>query len=268
MRLLEARAADPMSMREAIRQLEFQAGATFAAEAALEIRAGLELARDQADVLGTIVMDPRSGPGRTWGDRLAALHLARLAAKAPPEALASNFLHHGILPELPDLLAGHPVSVISCRDLKPVIERSWRVDDVAVYQVPSAHATREVDGGYETAMHDVPIWPDAHHRICSELSVRERGEVFLVGAGVFGKDLCIRIRGLGGIALDMGAALDHIAGKLTREPVQWMHDLHTDGLPAAEIAARVQDRYGTRADPDRITEFLDAVSRYVGAADT
>ena len=41
---------------------------------------------------------------------------------------------------------------------------------------------------------------------------------FLVGAGIFGKDLCIRIRELGGIALDMGSCLDLMAGKVTRGP--------------------------------------------------
>lgn len=50
-------------------------------------------------------------------------------------------------------------------------------------------------------MHGVRIWPDVHVRLRSELTVREPGEVFLVGAGVFGKDLCVRVRDRGGASL-------------------------------------------------------------------
>jgi hypothetical protein len=39
----------------------------------------------------------------------------------------------------------------------------WGLEDVAVYQVPSQHSARDVDGAYERAM-QVPIWPDAHDR--------------------------------------------------------------------------------------------------------
>jgi hypothetical protein len=62
----------------------------------------------------------------------------------------------------------------------------------------------------------VPIWPDFYRRLEEEIEVREQGEVFLVGAGLFGKSLCVRIRERGGIALDMGSTLDGIAGKVTR----------------------------------------------------
>jgi hypothetical protein len=48
------------------------------------------------------------------------------------------------------------------------------------------------------------------------LAVRSRGEVFLVGAGLFAKHLCITIRDQGGIAIDIGSSLDAMAGKTTR----------------------------------------------------
>jgi len=262
-RLLEAGAGDDESMRAAMEQLERDAGGGFAPATALDVKATLAHARDRADVLGILVIDPLSAGQMTWTKRLANLHAERLAAGNPPEALARNALHHEILAELPEILAGRPVSVISCRDVKPVIEARWGLDDVAIYQVPSHHASREFDGAYEAALHDVPIWPDAHERVRAELTVREPGEVFLVGAGLFGKDLCVLARERGAIAIDMGAALDHVAGKVTREPMRQMLELHEGGAPAAAIAARMEERYGVQLEADTVMEFVDTVSLYV-----
>jgi hypothetical protein len=181
----------------------------------------------------------------------------------PAAALASCYLNHEILAALPALLAKRRVSVISCRDVKPVVEEMWDLDDVAVYQMPSHYGVRNVDGAYEAAMHDVPIWPDAHHRVRSELTVRERGEVFLVGAGLFGKDLCIDVRDRGGIALDMGSALDHIAGKLPRDVMRSVFELHAAGMPACDISDYLRAHFGVQVDHERVREFNDTVSPYI-----
>jgi hypothetical protein len=248
-RLLKADAANASSMRLANDQLQGETGRKFSQEEILDIRGALEHARDQADVLGTLP--------------LTALQAERVAAGKPAAVLASSLLHHEILAELPRLVSGRQVSVISCRDVKPVIEDGWGLDDVAVYQIPSQYRTRDVDGAYEAALYDVSIWPDAHDRVRSELTVRERGEVFLVAAGLFGKDLCIDIRSQGGIALDMGSTLDHIAGKLTRNPMRRMFELHAEGVPVPEIAEFLQERFGARVDHDRIREFVTSVSPYL-----
>ena len=84
--------------------------------------------------------------------------------------------------------------------------------------MPSQYVMRTVDDEYERALHGIPIWPDVVDRIRDELEVRQRGEVFLVGAGLFGKELCIRVRERGGIALDLGSCLDGMADKVTRGP--------------------------------------------------
>jgi hypothetical protein len=143
------------------------------------------------------------------------------------------------------------------------LESRWGLEDVAVYRVPSQGGTRHFDGAYEAAMHNVSIWPQGHDRVAAELEVRERGEVFLVGAGLFGKDLCVRIRELGGIALDMGSVLDHIAGKLTRGDVQFVMELHANETPPAEIAVRIRERFDVEVSARDVEAQIDAVAPYL-----
>lgn len=262
-RLLKAATNDTESMQAAYIQLKRETGRAFSAEAVLEIRAALEHARDGADVLGVLAGGALPESLRIWNSRLLVPSAARVETGKPPPALAYCQLNHEILAELPQLLTGHRVSVISCRDVKPIIEDGWGLDDVGVYQIPSQFMVRGVDDAYEAVLHDVPIWPDIHHRICSELTVREPGEVFLVGAGMFGKDLCIRIRDQGGIGLDMGSALDHIAGKFTRPAMAEMLELHAGGMSTPDIAAYLHSRYHAQIDHGRIMTFIDAVSRYL-----
>jgi hypothetical protein len=256
--LLTAERDDPRSMERAIRKLEKETGLTFCPEAVLEVKALVALAYDGADVIGIQPNENFSDEGKFWIDRLASLYAERVAAGRRPAALASQLLAGQILDMLPQLVTGRRVSVISCRNVKPVLESHWGLEDVAVYQVPSQHMVRDVDGDYEAALHHVPIWPDAHARIRADLTVRERGEVFLVGAGLFGKDLCIRIRDQGGIALDLGSTLDRIAGKVTRGPQRRALDLYASGMSVADIASDFEHVYGVQVDPGRILEVIDA----------
>lgn len=261
--LLEAAADNAKSMQAAKTHVKGQTGLMPSSDTVLEIKAALEHAHNEADVLGVLAHDLRTG--RRWipADRLDAMCCARITAGRPPAALAGSLLNHAILAELPGLLGNRPLSVISCRDVRPVIEDQWKLDDVAVFQVPSQYRTRRVDGTYEATMYDISIWPNVHDRIRSELSVRERGEVFLVGAGLFGKDLCIQIRDQGGIALDMGSALDHIAGKVTRGAMRLVFDLYEDGLPIPDIATKLENRLDAPVDRDQLRDFIDTVSRYM-----
>lgn len=255
--LLEADPDDADSMRVAIRKLKRQAAGSFASEDVLDVKANVSLAFDEADVLGILPDDNFSEKWKMWMARLAAHYAERRAKGRPAEALACCLLNHDIVDALPEMLAGRRVSAISCRDIKPVLEAEWGLDNVAVYQVPSQHAVRDVDGPYEAALHGVPMWPDAHAHLQADLTVRARGEVFLVGAGVFGKDLCIRIRERGGIALDMGSALDRIAGKITRGPKRRALELRAGGMSVEEIAADFRRTYGVSVDHDRIAKIVD-----------
>jgi hypothetical protein len=269
LRVLATRADDAKSLAEAGKLIAQQSGRRFSPEEILALRTALERAHDGADVIGALGSGTAL-PGSwlaarraTWKSQLATLQARRVASGRPAAALASDRLNHEILPELPKLLAGRSVSVVSCRDVKPVLEDMWGVVDVAVYQVPSQGGMRHLDGAYEAAMHDVPIWPEAHDRLTAELSVRESGEVFLIGAGLFGKDLCVRIRRLGGIALDMGSVLDHIAGKMTRGDVQFLMELRANEMPLAEIAVRMRDRFEVEISQEAVAAQIDALSAYL-----
>lgn len=257
-RLLDADAGDSGSLARANGQLRKQTGRDYPRDAVLEVKAAVEHAYREADVLGIHDAVPVLSDDNDT-HVLAARYRERVAAGRPP-AVADAKVNHALLGALPDLLAGRRVSVISCRDVRPIMESQWGLEDVAVHQVPSQHVCRDLDGAYEAAMHGAAIWPDVHHRIASDLTVREPGEVFLIGAGVFGKDLCIRVRERGGIALDMGAALDHMTGKLTRVAMRQIMELHAAGASVPEIATSIGR---PPADHDGIAKFIDIVSRYV-----
>jgi hypothetical protein len=252
--LLEANPDDVESMRIATTKLAQQTGLQLSSGEVLELGRAIREAYDRADVLGILfgheLVEERM-------NRLTSLYAERVAAGREPAALANCLLNHDVFDALPAILAGRRVSAISCRDVKPVLEADWQLADVATYQVPSQHSARDVDGAYEAALHDVPIWPDAHDRVLSEIAVRERGEVFLVGAGVSGKDLCIRIRDMGGVALDLGSALDRMVGKITRGPRRRVLLLHAQGKSVPEIADHLRDRYGVEPDVRKIRELTE-----------
>lgn len=251
--------ADPdggESMAVAARKLENETGRAFSAAEVLEVKGMVKYAFDRADVLGMRFDEGLLDAHKEWTKRLASIYCEARAEGRPPAGLAHPMLNYQILASLPEMLAGRRVSVITCRDVRPVLENEWGLDDLVVYQVPSEHKVRRVDGEYECALHDVPIWPDVHARVSAELAVRERAEVFLIGAGVFGKDLCIQVRDEGGIALDMGSALDQVVGRITRGPEWRILDLHARGTPVGEIAAILEQFYKTPVQSSEIADVI------------
>lgn len=64
-----------------------------------------------------------------------------------------------------------------------------------------------------------PHYPDAFLRICDRLNRPASGKVFLVGAGLAGKEYLKIIKDNGGVALDLGALLDAWDGRATRPQV-------------------------------------------------
>ena len=256
--LLDADPDEEESMATILKALRRETGLSFAVADVLELQALVASAFAEADVLG-IRFNPRFlSEQQAWLRKLVARYEEQVVAGRRPVALASCLLGHDSVEALPGLLAGRRVSAVSCRDLAPVLEDEWGAREVVVYQMPSQAAVRDVDGEFEAAMHGVPIWPDAHSRVREELTVRERGEVFLVGAGLFAKDLCILIRERGGIAVDMGSALDPIAGKVTRGPKRRVLELHMKGVSDADVAARLQRLYDLDMDPE---EGIEAVRK-------
>jgi hypothetical protein len=216
-RLLAADPADPLSERVAIRKLRRQTGLNFSPEEMFKVKALVMNAFDEADVLGFRISPSFPDEHREWGERIAEIYADRVALGKKPAYLAHCLLNNDLYNALPTLLKEQrQLSVVSCRDIRSTLEVDYGATDVVVYQLPSQHAVRDVDGAYEAPLHDVPIWPNFYRELRASLTVRRRGEIYLVGAGLFGKELCIRIRELGGIALDMGSTLDGMARKATR----------------------------------------------------
>jgi hypothetical protein len=216
-RLLAADTANPGSVKAAIKKLRRQTGLTFSADEMFKVREQVIWALDEADVVGLRTSASFAEEHIELGERIAEIYDARVARRKKPAHVTHSLVNNDLRNALPELLGEQErLTVVSCRDIGPVLEADYELAEVTVHQVPSQYVVRDVDGPYEAALHDVPIWPDFYRRLEEEIAVRQRGEVFLVGAGLFGKGLCIRIRDLGGIALDMGSTLDGIARKVTR----------------------------------------------------
>jgi hypothetical protein len=216
-RLLVAHASDPGSVKVAAKKLRRQTGLMLPPNEVLTVKSLVLHAFDEADVIGIRGSDSFNDEHKMWVERIEGLFDERLASGRKPAYVTHCLVNNQLRDALASLLDGQrQLSVISCRNLEGRIQAEYGVPDVRVFQIPSQYIMRNVDGDYEAALHDVPIWPHFYDRLRAEMTVRERGEVFLVGAGVFGKDLCIRVRELGGIALDLGSCLDGMARKVTR----------------------------------------------------
>lgn len=255
-RVLLAERGDDASLAGAAAKLTKESGRQFSHEEVMAVKGIVSTAFEYADVLGIGVGSHGTPQRRMWMTKLETLYRESLAAGRRPAALAHCMLSQDILQTLPELLAHRRITVISCRNLVPVLQNEWNVDEVRLHQVPSQHSARDVDGSYEASMHDTPIWPNTISRLRSELQVRDRGEVALVGAGVFGKGLCVEIREQGGIALDMGSVLDQIAGKVTRGPLRRIIDMRAQGMPVDEIALRLSEVFGIEISSEKVARAL------------
>jgi hypothetical protein len=68
------------------------------------------------------------------------------------------------------------------------------------------------------------------------------------------------VRDLGGLALDLGSALDRLAGKITRGPRRGVLQMHAQGMSVPEIAARLEERFGQSIDQDKIRKLTSEAS--------
>lgn len=216
-RLLVADPGDPLSMGVAARKLKRQTGRKFSPEEVLAVKALVMNALDHADVVGIRGSSNFRAEHQEWVERIETVFEERILAGASASYLSHCLLSTNLKEALPDLIGGaQRLSVVSCRDLRGVFETQYEVQDVNIYQVPSQYIMRRVDDEYEALLYGTPFNLDFYRELLSRITVRQRGEVFLVGAGIFGKDLCIHVKNQGGIALDLGSCLDSLAGKVTR----------------------------------------------------
>jgi hypothetical protein len=216
-RLLAANRRDPHSLGVARRKLYKQTGLIFPPDEILKVRALILSALDQADVVGLRGGPRFSDEHQGWMAYIGEVFAERAEHRTRPAYIAHCLFHHDIHADLETLLREQPeVSVVSCRDVRDVLVDLYGIAVPTVYKIPSQYAVRQIDGEYEAELHATAIWPRFYAELLDGLNVRTRGEVFLVGAGLLGKSICVAIRDRGGIALDMGSVLDQLADKTTR----------------------------------------------------
>ncbi len=106
-------------------------------------------------------------------------------------------------------------SVISCHpSIGDVLKEKYGLNVRKMYAIPTEYKYAQLFGYNGEQEHN--HYPYFFKKICEELNVAYRGEVFLVAAGFLGKFYCHLIKQKGGIALDVGSAMDYWLGYKTR----------------------------------------------------
>jgi hypothetical protein len=216
-RLLWAQADDADRIKIACNKLQKQTGMVFAVEEMFKVRDRLLCALDESDVVAFRGYKSIPSEHQVWLDRIEEVFNARQAHRKQHTYVTAGTINRDLHLALGELIKGRQkLSVISSRNIAPVLKEVYGVQDVRTYQIPSQHVRRLVDDNYEAKLHNTPIWPDFILDLERRLEVREPGEIYLIGAGLFGKHLAVRIRSLGGFALDLGSEMDRMVGKPTR----------------------------------------------------
>jgi hypothetical protein len=140
-------------------------------------------------------------------DRVAAEHSGVLMT----HAFANIFLHRRS-PFYAELLSG--LDFLGCISPHPgLAARLAEHHGIATYQeyIVPGEARLPARGPIS-----VPHFPDQFKQIMADVRVPRPGAVVLVAAGLLGKIYCQHIRGLGGIAIDVGSVVDAWMGYGTR----------------------------------------------------
>jgi hypothetical protein len=124
-------------------------------------------------------------------------------------------IHRSLFPHLRELVEGRDVGLVSCRDqLVVALQERLGAASVAFHRVPEQamvkHAAAEQSTGH---------YPDRYRELRAKLATIAPGRLYLVGAGMPGKVYCHDIRVAGGVALDLGSALDVLAGRPARRNI-------------------------------------------------
>lgn len=201
--------------------------ADFAVSEIEAMRVGLAAAARHADVLG--VSDPmriaglqglreksegsqdvRGGMGSYESILQTALLLRHNEGSSP--AAVTNHVHRYMLPHLPAVIgAAHAVTLIGPYDLRLEFAATFGRDDLRVHQIPNQASNAPGQGA--------KWYPEHYHTMLNDLEIAP-GALFMVAAGLLGKELCHRIKMGGGVAIDIGSAVDVWRGV----PVRRYHD--------------------------------------------
>ena len=216
-RLLAADLSDSLSMDIARRKIKRQTGLKLKDADILAIRALIEKAIDGSDIVGVLGDEKFNEEHQMWAN-IATDHVYRRISETDHSTIICHCLVNGDLHEnLEEIICHHThVTVIGCRNVEPIITGLAPDIDFRMLPIPSQFAKRELDDDFERRLHEVRMWPETYRALTARPLVRQPGELFLIGAGLFGKSLCALVKEQGGTALDFGSRLDFMVGKRTR----------------------------------------------------
>ncbi len=200
-------------------------------------RIGAELKRaiDGADIIGIpepahLFLDmlpiptPRdlSAVSMQWRGVLSIFHYLtkRLGQNEngflPPRFLTASFVNYDLeLWSGYDLImqtAGTCSVICSHPDIAAALRECFQVEVRQVLLIPPERKYTHRASHVSEESH----FPESFEHLADTLTVLEKGELFLVAAGILGKSYCFWIKERGGIALDVGSMADYWCGARTR----------------------------------------------------
>lgn len=174
------------------------------------IRHNLMEAYSKADIIGVPMHSNLSDLGKHWTGVQEMIEPLATSNKRCSTDVCYELLYSG---QLHEWLRDKPVvNYISCRDIDEPLKRVLGVRQVNSFIIAPEH---KFTSGYEGEKH----YPDQFNKMEWWMNAAPcAGNPCLVGAGVIGKIYCNWFRDRGGIAIDMGAVFDLLAGFATRGP--------------------------------------------------
>ena len=217
-RILGASKAEPLSMRVARRKVKKQTGQWISDGDLFELQKDILSSFLFADIIGI-------GAQKTWGEEyeqwyhvVVGKYLEMIPDVVREGQLISHpFVNYNILERVGEIACdAKTVTLITCRDLASNKAFASLASPLRHIQIPSQFIKRSHDGLHESLMHDVRIWPKIYRELIGIAERCSSGDLLLVGAGLFAKYVCAVAKQHGAVAVDMGSALDQLAGLKTR----------------------------------------------------
>lgn len=173
-------------------------------------------------VLGHDQLTAHSGHGKNARGLLAIIDFSSqpansgLTHKSGPQMLTSCHVHESLAYwGLWDLLLPRigTFSLITCHHkLAEILATRYGVEVADVHLIPSERRHALAFDHPRFGRH----YPEVFESLREKLAMTGRGQVFLVAAGMLGKIYCTWIKDAGGIAIDVGSAVDFWCGYETR----------------------------------------------------
>lgn len=148
------------------------------------------------------------------GSYESILQVSSLLARASyrPPFVVSNHVHRYMMSALPEIIAAaRDVTLIGPYDLRGAFAQAFGRPSTRICRIPNQASSSPGEGSK---------WYPKHYTFLLERLQIAPGGLFLISAGVLGKALCAAVKAAGGIALDIGSAMDVWHGK----PVRKYHD--------------------------------------------